>query len=270
MWTKSGKPAYSSAMIGFLLKKTFFDIWDNLFRIALVNIGFLLSAAIPVLVPSLLSSVPVLAIGIMVVGALWCFVYLTAAAIALRTISDYGAFGFADFFRAVREGWPAGLALGFAVVILSFFAYAALPFYLGMQSMLGIFAAALVFWTLVVCLLAIQYYPAVRARLSGDPRKIIKKCFILFFDNPGLSVFAILHNLVLLVASFFLAFLVPGPAGILLFLDEALRLRLLKYDWIEANPDANRKKIPWDLLLMEEEEKTGTRSLRNFIFPWKD
>jgi hypothetical protein len=70
--------------------------------------------------------------------------------------------------------------------------------------------------------------------------------------------------------SLFLAFLAPGPAGALLFLDEAFRLRLLKYDYLEANPDANRKQIPWDALLIDERERTGTRTLRNFIFPWKD
>ncbi|MDR0683993.1 MAG: hypothetical protein LBF83_02555, partial [Spirochaetaceae bacterium] len=100
--------------------------------------------------------------------------------------------------------------------------------------------------------------------------KIIKKSFIIFFDNPGLCIFAFFHNLALLALSVLLAFLIPGPAGILLFLDEALRLRLLKYDWLEENPDADRRKIPWESLLIEEREKTGSRSFKSFIFPWKD
>jgi hypothetical protein len=62
----------------------------------------------------------------------------------------------------------------------------------------------------------------------------------------------------------------PGPGGLLLFLDEALRLRIFKYDWLEANPDANRRKIPWEALLIEEREKTGNRTLKGLIFPWKD
>jgi hypothetical protein len=75
--------------------------------------------------------------------------------------------------------------------------------------------------------------------------------------------------LILIIISALTAFLIPGPAGILLYLDEALRLRLLKYDWLEAHPDEGRR-IPWDALLIDEREKTGTRSFRNFIFPWKD
>jgi hypothetical protein len=93
---------------------------------------------------------------------------------------------------------------------------------------------------------------------------------IIFFDNPGMAFFSLIHNTVVLIISALLAFLFPGPGGILLFLDEALRLRLLKYDWLEANPDSDCRKIPWDAILIEEREKTGTRSLKNFIFPWKD
>ena len=262
--------AYSSVMIGFLIKKTFFDFWDNLFRFALVNLGFILSAAIPVLVPTLLVAVPTAAFVVMVLGVLWCFVYLTAASLALRKVSDYGTFGFGDFFAALREGWLTGLVLGVFFVLLGAFAYAALPFYLSMKSPVGVFAAAIVFWTVVVVVLAFQFFLPIRARLDTDLRKIAKKSFIIFFDNPGFTFFSAIHNLVLLVLSFFLAFLAPGPAGILLFLDEGMRLRLMKYDWLEEHPDTDRRKIPWEELLVEEREKTGTRTLRNFIFPWKD
>jgi hypothetical protein len=141
--------------------------------------------------------------------------------------------------------------------------------------LIGIFFAAIVFWTAAVGVLAFQFFFAIRSRLDSKLPKAIKKCFIFFFDNPGFCIFSFFHNLVLLGLSVILIFLFPGPAGILLYLDEALRLRLLKYDWIEenaaTNPDAaKRRRIPWDALLIDERERTGTRSLRNFIFPWKD
>jgi hypothetical protein len=89
-------------------------------------------------------------------------------------------------------------------------------------------------------------------------------------DNPLFCILSFILTLVMLVLSVVLAFLLPGPGGVLLFLDEGLRLRLLKYDWLEANPEANRRKIPWETLLIDEQEKTGTRSFKSFIFPWKD
>jgi hypothetical protein len=257
-------------MIGFLIKKTFFDMWDNMFRIALVNLGFIVSAAFPIFVPSLLAPFPVAAILTLLIGILWCFVYLMTAALSLRNISDYGSFGFADFFKNLKIAWPAGLVMGLLVFLLLFLLITVIPWYLGQQSIIGLLLGALIFWTFVIGILSFQYFPAIRSRLDTKLLKVIKKCFLIFFDNPGLSIFSLIHNLVLLVISALLAFLFPGPAGILLYMDEALRLRLLKYDWLEANPGANRRKIPWDALLIDERDRTGSRSLKSFIFPWKD
>ncbi|MDR1863843.1 MAG: hypothetical protein LBQ67_07980 [Treponema sp.] len=257
-------------MIGFLIKKNFFDLWDNLFKVALINLGFIASAAVPVFIPPLLSSAPALGIIAVFLGILWCFVYLSAASLSLKTISDYSSFGFHDFLANLKPALPSGLVLGGFVFLLFILFSFIIPFYLQMNSMIGLLLAAVIFWTLVVTLLSFQFFFAVRARLDTKLAKIIKKCFIFFFDNPGFSIFSILNSLVMLALSLFLAFLFPGPAGILLFLDEAVRLRLLKYDWLELNPDANRRQIPWDALLIEEREKTGTRSLKSFIFPWKD
>jgi len=268
-------------MIGFLLKKNFFDTWDNFFKIAIINMGFLASAAFPVFVPGLLVSVPALDLLALLVGFLWCFVYLSAAALSLRRVSDYGNFGFADFLENLKAAWPAGLVLGAIVFALYMLSTIAIPFYLGMKSAIGLLFAAFIFWTMVMAVLALQFFFALRARLESRMIKAIKKCFLVFFDNPAFCVFSLFHNLFLLAICMFPVFLfVPGPAGMLLFLDEGLRLRLLKYDWLESNPvPENRKavirkvppqKIPWDAILIDEREKTGSRSLKNFIFPWKD
>jgi len=50
----------------------------------------------------------------------------------------------------------------------------------------------------------------------------------------------------------------------------ALKLRLKKYDYLEENPEANRKQIPWDALLIDERNKVGPRTFKGMIFPWKD
>jgi hypothetical protein len=260
-------------MIGFLIKKTFFDLWDNLFRVALLNLGFIISLAIPVFLPSLLSN-SILTLVILIAGILWCSVYLAAAALSVKALSDYGGFGFGDFAKNLKAAWPAGLCMGAAILVLWAMVTIIIPFYLSINSIIGLLLGAVIFWTLVLALLSLQFFFAIRARLDSKLIKVFKKCFIIFFDNPGFALFCLLHNVVVLVISALLAFLFPGPAGILLYIDEALRLRLLKYDWLEANPEpgpqSRRRKIPWDAILIEEREKTGTRSLKSFIFPWKD
>ena len=261
-------------MINFLLKKTFFDLWDNAFKIILINLGFLASFSFSVFIPPLLTEIPVLRTSAMIIGILWCTVYLSAAALSLKSISDHGSFGFTDFFQNLGAVWPAGLALG-ALFFLGFVLLAmVIPFYLGMGSMIGLLLGAVVFWTLIVAVLALQFFLAVRARLDFKIIKVIKKCFLLFFDNPAFCLFSLFHNLFVLILSILLAFLFPGPAGLLLFLDEGLRLRLMKYDWLEAKTNEDGKiyknKIPWDDLLAEERERTGNRSFKNLLFPWKD
>ncbi|MDR0602517.1 MAG: hypothetical protein LBG42_09080 [Treponema sp.] len=262
-------------MIGFLIKKTFFDLWDNLFRIALVNLGFIASLALPVFVPGLLISVPALSLAVTLIGILWCCVYLSAAALSIKALSDYGSFGFGDFFGNLRAGVPAGLFMGVFIFVAFIMLTVVMRFYLDLGSLFGLFLAAVIFWTLTAGILSFQFFFAVRSRLEGNLLKSAKKCFRIFFDNPGLAIFSLIHNIIILALSLFLALLFPGPGGILLYLDEALRLRLLKYDWLEANPadspaEARKRKIPWDEILIDERERTGTRSFKSFIFPWKD
>ncbi|MDR0998001.1 MAG: hypothetical protein LBL70_02955 [Treponema sp.] len=262
-------------MIGFLIKKNFFDLWDNLFRVALINLGFIASAAFPVFIPGLLEPVLPLSIGAMFIGILWCIMYLAAAAYSLGKVSDYSSFGFGDFFRGFKEVWPAGLVMGLFVFLIWLLFTVIIRFYLGIGSIIGLLLAALIFWLAVLGIVSFQFLFAVRTRLDTKMSKVVKKCFIFFFDNPGFCIFVFIYGVISLILSGFLAFLMPGPGGVLLFLDEALRLRLLKYDWIEensaTNPDAaKRKNIPWDALLIDEREKTGTRTFRSFIFPWKD
>jgi hypothetical protein len=266
-------------MIGFLVKKNFFDLWDNMFRIVLLDLGFLASLAIPIFIPAL---IPFMALSIAVFGAglLWCCIYLAAAALSVKAISDYGIFGFSDFLKNLKAGWPAGMAMGAIGFLVFIMVKIIIPFYWGMNNMLGFLLAAVIFWTLVIAVLSFQFFLAIRARLDTKLKKIFKKCFIIFFDNPVFAVFILLYTVITLILSALLAFLLPGPAGILLFLDEAMRLRLLKYDWLEtaSKEDANlesppgrkRRQIPWDEILIEEREKTGTRSFKSFIFPWKD
>jgi hypothetical protein len=266
-------------MIGFLIKKTFFDLWDNMFRIVLLNLGFIVSLTIPVILPGYIP-IPILSLVVAVIGVLWCFVYLAATALSVKAVSDYGVFGFADFITSLKAGWPAGVVMTLVSFIFFLILRIIIPFYLDMNSLVGLLLAALIFWTLILALVAFQFFFAIRARLDTKPIKVIKKCFIIFFDNLGFSIFSLLYTLVTLAASLIFALLLPGPAGLLLFLDEGLRLRLMKYDWLEAvtkeeaSPPAagfpRRRSIPWDALLIEEREKTGNRTFRNFIFPWKD
>jgi hypothetical protein len=171
---------YYSKMIGFLIKKNFFDLWDNMFRIILLNLGFIVSLAAPIFLPGIIP-IPALSVAVLALGLIWCFVYLAAASLCVKAVSDYGAFGFADFWNNLKAGWPSGLALGLTGGFLFMMARIIIPFYLGMNSIVGLLLAAVIFWTLVLALVSFQFFFAIRARLDTRLIKIFKKCFIIFF-----------------------------------------------------------------------------------------
>jgi hypothetical protein len=261
-------------MIGFLLKKTFFDLWDNALRVAVLNIGFIASALFFVFIHRMLDIFAPLPSAvsacIFFLGVSWCSTYLAASAMCVRKISDYTVFGFDDFCKALVSVWPCGIIYGIFVCIAVMIFIFIIPFYLLMDSAAGLLTASLFFWTLIVLITAFQYFFVIRARLSVKPMKIIKKSFLLFIDNPLFFIGTICLTLLFLTISVFIAFLIPGPAGTQLFLDEALRLRLLKYDWLEQNGGSGHKYIPWKTVLGEEYEKNSKRSLRSLLTPWKD
>ena len=259
-------------MIGFLLRKTLYDLWDNMFRVVVLNLGFFICSAVlllPALVPSLFSST-VFLILFSFLGSLICSIYLAAVAFTVKTISDYGTFTYAEFIHNFKYAWPAGIAMFIVLLIFLLVIHIVIPFYSTMGSVIGLVLSMIIIWLLFFALLSFQFYYSVYARLGQNVIKSFKKCMLISLDNTGLAVFLIIHNILALMLSVVLVFMFPGPAGVLLYIDEALRLRLLKYDWLEANPGADRRKIPWDELLIEEREKTGVRTFKNFIFPWKD
>lgn len=261
-------------MTGFLLKKTFFDLWDNAFRIALLNLGFIASVAFFLLVRLLLEEFfplpDAVSWSVFFLGTLWCSAYLSAASVCVKNVSDYASFGFDDFLKGLRSAWTGGIAYGayfcLAAAALGF----VIPFYLLLNNAAGLLAASTVFWITAASSALFQYFFPVRSRLGAKNIKALKKCFLLFIDNPLFFIGTAVLSALFLVISVFFAFLFPGPAGILLFFDEALRLRLLKYDWLEQNADTGRRRIPWDTILADEREKTGNRTVRGLIFPWKD
>jgi hypothetical protein len=259
-------------MIGFLIKKTLYDLWDNMFRIVALNLGFFICTTVlllPTLLPNIFGSDP-LVIVFAILGTLICSIYLAAAAFTIKAISDYGTFTFKDFLMNIKTALPAGIAMFVFLFIIIIVFSIDIKFYTDMASLAGLILSALLVWVVIFAFLSFQFYFSVYSRLGANVIKSFKKCMLISFDNTGMALFLLIHNILALLISVVFLFMFPGPVGVLLYLDEALRLRLLKYDYLEANPEADRKKIPWDALLIDEREKTGNRTLRNFIFPWKD
>jgi len=257
-------------MILFMLNKTFFDFWDNLFSIFLLNFGCTLIVGAGIYVTSLLGVHPVtFFLGILITVVMFSL-YVGAAALVARDIADYKSPTFKSFFQYLKEVWPAALGFmllgGIQLVIFSVI----LPWYFRLGNLIGILVAGLLFWISVIWVFASQYYFPVRSRLDSDIKKVFRKSVLVFFDNTAFTLFLGCGTLVLLVLSGFTAFLLPGIGTILLWHQVGLKLRLYKYEYLETHPEAQRRNIPWDTLLQDEKERIGPRTLRGMIFPWKE
>ncbi len=90
------------------------------------------------------------------------------------------------------------------------------------------------------------------------------------FDNPFAGIFIFIYGFILFILSIpTMGLLPPGLASIGILIDTTVHMYELKYDYLENNPEADRKKIPWAELTYELNEIIGPRSLRGMIFPWK-
>ena len=257
-------------MISFLVKKAFFDMWDNMLTVFMLNFGFVLIVGGALYLPYLLSFSQVLSFIGIGVGVLAFIFYSGAAAMVARDISDYRTPSLRGFIAYFKETWNTALALGLITIVHLLVLAIAFPFYTQMANLLGVAAISIIFWVSVVWGIASQYYFAIRARLDTGIRKIIRKCFMVFFDNTIFSLILTIGTIAVFVLSGFTAFLLPGLASILIWHQVGFKLRLLKYDYIEENPEADRKKIPWDALLIDDKDRVGQRTFRGMIFPWKE
>ncbi|EPF30009.1 hypothetical protein C5N99_00110 [Treponema medium] len=261
-------------MIGFFLKKNFFDGWDNFLPLALFNIAVILIVFLFFGLAYLLSSISVLSLLSLFVCIILLGVLLLATSNLMSRIADYKSFSFKEIGEEIKHTWLHGVLFAIIEIFCWIVAGVAVPYYFSFQNFLGLFLGVTVVWIFAVIQLSLLWFFPIRSRLESNFRKCLKKCFIVFFDNTGFTFFMLLYSVVLIILTPFLAFLVPGLSGILLAWNNAFKLRMYKYDWMEQHPEipiqTARKQIPWDELLAEDRETVGSRSIRNLIFPWKD
>ena len=262
-------------MIGFFLKKNFYDGWDNFLFLAFFNIITLVLLLGTWYIVSLSSVIPILSMALLVVCSCVILIPLFSVSDACASIADYKSITIKVVFNNFKKVYKIAIIFGLFASLLVFAITIGIPFYFNMHSQSGsivwLICGALLLWFVVITVFAMQWFMPLCSQLGGGFRKNLKKSYILLFDNILFSIFLGIYTLILLVFSTLLVLIAPGIAGIILAHNNALRLRMYKYDWLEENPDqANvKRRIPWDELIAEDKETVGVRNLKSFIFPWK-
>ena len=258
----------------FFIKKNFYDGWDNMLSLIVINLVIMtVSLGLLSLIYALQQSVPLVIALIILFGIVISILTLALGEVA-SSAANFGSAHIADFFRAIPSCIADGIRFGLILSVVGTAAYVCIPFYFAQKTLPTMFIGSMFVWLVVFTLLSLQWFVAIRSLMHNDFKKCLKKCFIVFFDNIWFSLFTVVYNFFLLVLSVFLFGLLPSVAGITLAQVNALRLRLYKYDYYEAHPELKTPKekryIPWDELLQNDKETLGPRSFKSLIFPWKE
>ncbi len=176
-------------MTGFFIKKAFFDGWDNLISLVLVNLIFVALLAAGYGAFTLIQfSVP---LGIILLLIWFVLLHFALGGASFFTMhqANYQRPGFAEFWQAVKDAYKHALLLaGLNAVILIMF-IVIMPFYLSMSNILGIAVTAVLFWIVIVTMISLLYFLPISAQLKDRPFKALKKSFLVFLDNTGFSIF---------------------------------------------------------------------------------
>ena len=259
-------------MIGFLIKKGFFDLWDNLIFVGLMNIGYLIPLGLIYLVVVVVASEAstILSVILLVLAMLLFSFYSLGVNAITFGFSQYKKRGWTAIKEALRYHWGHALLHFGICLLIGFSGMFIIPFYFAIGNYFGLIMGLIIFWVLVAFVFALQYFFPLCFHMEADkPIKTLKKCFLVVADNFGTTLFLVLRTAIDLVLTVLTATLLPGLAGITLSRMVTVKILMKKYDFLEANPDATKKDINWEDLLYEEKQLVGPRSLKNMIFPWK-
>lgn len=258
-------------MIKFFIKKNFFDGWDNMLSLIWPNL-FILSVMIAFSFGAhyIINLSTTAAYILLIIGFVLLTIFTFAFGSSAESIANYKSVKFKDYFKEIPKVIKDGLLFSLLLGICALLLFVVVPFYISLGNTIGLLLAALVLWIDVMTLLALQWFLPVRSLMHNNFRKCLKKSFILFFDNPGFSIFMLFYNLIITLLSLPVFFIIPSFSGIVLGQVNAVRLRLYKYDWLEDHPNATKKEkknIPWKELIEDDVENVGPRSIKTFIFP---
>ena len=265
----------------FFVKKNFRDGWDNIPWIITFNIVILAFAAaayfsiVGIFAIEALSDAFAIALSFAIIfaGLFFILSLLLSISDVAAKIADFKSAAYKEIFTNMKDAFKDSFQLTLILTAAALLIGIGIPFYLKMQNMMGFLLAAVLFWVAISIILALQWFMPLRSQMKGDFKKTLKKSFIIFFDNIGFSIFLFIYTIFLTAFSILLAFIMPGITGIILAQNNALRLRLYKYDWMEEHPELSekeaRKSIPWKELIAEDVETLGPQTLKGLIFPWK-
>ncbi len=257
-------------MFKFLIKKSFFDGWDNFLPLFLSNITFSIVAVVfyTTVRANMQLQIGTFALICALFFLILCFIALGISG-SVHKWANYSSEFFEGFKNAAKK--TQHLFFFYALAVLVFFCIVFLiPFYLSSHSYMGIIITVIMFWAFLLIIPSMQYYFPLANIMDEDTAFMtFKKCLALTLNNKLFTLGLTIKTIVELAISICTCFIVPGFAGIALSHADAVKLLLIRHNYMREYA-IEKKDINIYRLLEEENTKLGPRSIRNMIFSWKD
>lgn len=279
-------------MFGFFVKKNFWDSWENIGHIVIVNmVPLAVVVALSFLGLNLFSSESQVSyvslkffLFIMLASVLLSVCFFAEGKNALG-IASFGKGSFAEYIKSIPHVLKDAVLLGVVIGLLICVALISLPYYYRMwrpvaedgssaqtYNFMGLVLMAFIGWFLLLTFLALQWFVPLQAMQGNKFIKALKKCYILLFDNLWFTVGVAAVNLFTVFLTVLSLGILGSVAGTVLTWTNALRLRMYKYDWQEVNPGLSQQElrnVPWKELLERDVATFGPHSFKSFFFPWR-
>lgn len=258
-------------MIKFLIKKSFYDGWDNLVPSFIYNIACMVLIALYVFIVSAVEEAQVMVFfGVSAVFLLlFCIYNFGVAGLTYRWSHYEGSWG-PGFIDGIRKHIPHILVLYLIAVVAFFYLAILFPAYFASQSFFGFFIGCMSLWVIAFIAIASQYYIPLCFFLDGEnPFFIIKQCFVLTMDNLLFTLFVSIKTVFDFLLSALSFFFIPGLSFISLSHMDAVKLLHLRYRWAKEH-SCPKKDVNIKQMLEEENANIGERTIRNFFRPWKN
>jgi len=272
---EEGKAASEGEFTKEQLSYEYHFVKDGKYRLYVEDTSLLITNLRTVHPTAVIKCSPLLGWVVVIIGAGIFFIPLVAFGSNSRKIADFNTPNVKLFFKTIGHVWKFAFGSGVFFSVIGIMIVNAINYYWRQFGMFGSIIAVILCVFLFIAVCSLQYFiPLYFLQDNNNFKKCLKKSFIIFFDNPGFSIFMLLYHAFLGALSMLLLLIIPGFTGIQVSMMNALRLRLKKYDWLDEHPgyindSEKRANVPWGELIAEDKESLGNRKFSSLLYSWK-
>ena len=238
-------------MVLLLIKKTFFDLWDNLYSMFLFGVATIVVAAffMAMMVTVGVNSPKFF---LAFIGGIFCLGQLIAALffythdiamneqVKIRNIVGY-----------IAQTWKVNLVISGIFSTILILTISGVRFYMHAVGPVAVVGTGVLAGTAIIVGLVLLFFYPFYIRSEEGIIDAMKKSAFFISDNPVFVIGVIIGIITICAMSAFSYGIAPGFTAITLWINVCVRIRLYKYEYRKSTKTVSGN-IPWDDLIKED------------------